>query len=89
MSEGDEINCHFEIDDCQANLINSRKLSINAIIGIHCCKSKSVYYEAVSSMASDDETDNLNLDGLYSKMKTVTYTHLVIQKMIFTGFLRN
>ena len=31
-------------------------------------------------MASDDETDNLNLDGLYSKMKTVTYTHLVIQK---------
>lgn len=80
VSEGDEINCHFEIDDCQANLINSRKLSINAIIGIHCCKPKSVYYEAVSSMVSDDETDNLNLDGLYSKMKTVTYTHLVIQK---------
>ena len=45
VSEGDDIDCHFEIDDCQANLINSRKLSINAIIGIHCCKPVSDNYE--------------------------------------------
>ena len=76
--EGDEINCHFEIDDCQANLINSRKLSINAIIGIHCCKPESDYYEAVSSV-SDEETD-MAVDGLYSRFKNITYTHLAISK---------
>lgn len=80
VTEGDEINCHFEIDDCQANLINSRKLSINAIIGIHCCKPQSDYYEAVSSLMADENMESINSDGLYSKMKNITYTHLVIQK---------
>lgn len=82
VSEGDEINCHLEIDDCQASLINSRKLSINAIIKIHCCKPQSDYYEAVTSICTDEfsESSSSSPDGLYSKSKSVTYTHLVISK---------
>ena len=32
VSEGDEINCHFEIDDCQANLINSKKTQYKMLL---------------------------------------------------------
>ena len=80
VSEGDDIDCHFEIDDCQANLINSRKLSINAIIGIHCCKPVSDNYEAVSSLSDSEDIGMTESEGLYSKLKNVAYTHLVISK---------
>lgn len=80
VSEGDDIDCHFEIDDCQANLINSRKLSINAIIGIHCCKPVNDNYEAVSSLSDSEDIGMTESEGLYSKLKNVAYTHLVISK---------
>ena len=64
----------------RANLINSRKLSINAIIGIHCCKPVSDNYEAVSSLSDSEDIAMTESEGLYSKLKNVAYTHLVISK---------
>ena len=47
---------------------------------MHCCKPQSDYYEAVTAISSDDSSELTAPDGLYSKSKNVTYTHLVISK---------
>lgn len=59
-----EVMCHFDLENCQANLINSRKVSIRAIVSFHCCQEEESEIAAgvdiVSSEASRAEMEQLN-----------------------------
>lgn len=84
MSDG-EVLCHFELEDCQANLINSRKVSVRAIVSLHCCQENQQEIAAgvdiVSSEASRADMEQISApDGLHKHFNQFNLTRLANQK---------
>lgn len=82
---GKEVDCHIELEDCQANMINSRKVSIRAIVSFHCCQNNEHSYpvgtDIVSSNASRADMENFpSIDGLYRRFDHFEITQPVMQK---------
>ena len=82
---GKETDCHIELEDCQANMINSRKVSIRAIVSFHCCQENIHSYpigtDIVSSKASRADMENFpSIDGLYRQFNDFETTQPVMQK---------
>lgn len=85
LSSEQEVMCHFELEDCQTNLINSRKISIRAIISFHCCQDDDKNIPAgvsiISSEASRADMEQLSPpDGLHQKFEQFVVTQLSCQK---------
>lgn len=53
-SENDVL-CRFELEDCQARLINSRKVSIRAILALKCCQEQQDVIAAGTDIVSSAE----------------------------------
>ena len=82
---GKETDCHIELEDCQANMINSRKVSIRAIVSFHCWQENIHSYpigtDIVSSNASRADMENFpSIDGLYRQFNDFETTQPVMQK---------
>lgn len=80
-----EVMCHFDLEDCQANLINSRKISVRAIVSLHCCQETQEEIAAgidiVSSEASRADMEQLTTpDGLHRHFNQFALTRLVNHK---------
>ncbi|MCD7825830.1 MAG: DUF3794 domain-containing protein [Clostridiaceae bacterium] len=80
-----EVSCHYDLEDCQANLINSRKVSVRAIVGFACCQEKQIEIAAgidiVSPEASRADMEQISSpEGLYKKHNQFALTQLVSQK---------
>lgn len=85
VTASDDIFCHFELEDCQASLINSRKVSIRAILSLDCCqneqKDTTIGTDIVSEEAARAGMDSVaSPDGLNKKFKNIAYTQLALQK---------
>ncbi len=84
-SSDQEIHCHFDLEDCQAGLINSRKISIRSILSLHCCQDETDDLEIGVRIVSDeaaraDMEDISTPEGLYQQHQTMTLTNLVMQR---------
>ncbi len=80
-----EVMCHFDLENCQANLINSRKVSICAIVSFHCCQEEESEIAAgvdiVSSEASRAEMEQLSPpEGLHRQFDQFALTKLISHK---------
>lgn len=69
---GDEVFCHYELEDCQAELINSRKIRIRALISFQCCQEKQQECQV--------GVDIVDSENLQIKPDHLTYTRLANQK---------
>lgn len=82
---GKEVDCHFDLEDCQASLINSRKVSMRAIVSFHCCQEEEQNIltgtDIVSSEASRADMENFPPpEGLYKQFDTFELTQLITRK---------
>ena len=80
-----EVMCHFDLENCQANLINSRKVSIRAIVSFHCCQEEETEIAAgvdiVSSEASRADMEQISSpEGLHRQFNQFALTKLVSHK---------
>lgn len=80
-----EVMCHFDLEDCQSNLINSRKISIRAIVSFHCCQEEEKEIAAgvdiISSEASRADMEQISSpEGLHRLFNQFALTQLVNQK---------
>ncbi len=80
-----EVLYHFEIEDLQPGLINSRKFSIRAILSIKCCQEEQEEIAAgtdiISSLEDRAETDSSETpSGLYCLYDDFSLTRLSSQK---------
>lgn len=85
ITPGKEVDCHFDLDDCQASLINSRKVSIRAIVSFHCCQKEErsilTGTDILSSEASRADMESFPApEGLYKQFDTFEMTQLVTHK---------
>ncbi|MFG6394577.1 MAG: DUF3794 domain-containing protein [Lachnospiraceae bacterium] len=81
----DDVFCHFELEDCQASLINSRKVSIRAILSLDCCQNEQKNITIGTDIISEDAAragmeESVPPEGLNKKFNTVSYTQLALQK---------
>ncbi len=85
VSQGADVFCHFELEDCQSSLINSRKVSIRAILSLHCCQNEQNSVIIGTDIVSEDavragmEMADLP-EGLHKKYNSLTFTQPVLQK---------
>lgn len=79
LSSGDDVLCHFNLEDCQASLINSRKISIRAIITIDCCQNEQTENLIGTDIETDETPDTAN-NGLNKRYETLSYTHMAFRK---------
>ncbi|MBQ2320347.1 MAG: DUF3794 domain-containing protein, partial [Lachnospiraceae bacterium] len=79
LSSGDDVLCHFNLEDCQASLINSRKISIRAIVTIDCCQNEQTENLVGIDIETDETPDTAN-NGLNKRYENLSYTHLAFQK---------
>ena len=82
ISSEHEVMCHFELENCQTNLINSRKISIRAIVSFHCCQDNDSEIAAgvhiISSEASRADMELLSPpEGLYQQFNRFSLTQLI------------
>lgn len=49
-----EVHCHYDLEDCRASLINSRKISVRAILSLHCCQEEEHILAIGTGIVSDD-----------------------------------
>lgn len=80
-----DVLSHFDLEDCQAKLINSRKVSIRALVTIQCCqehqKIVSAGTDIVSEAAARTEMETMPApDGLHRQFDQFSFTHLVNYK---------
>lgn len=85
ITVSDDVFCHFDLEDCQASLINSRKVSIRAILSLDCCQNEQkntiIGTDIISEDAARAEMDEVAVpDGLNKKFCTISYTQLALQK---------
>lgn len=78
----DDVMCNFALEDCQAKLINSRKVSIRALISLSCCQEQQTEYHAgvdiLSSEAARTEMDSIPApEGLHCKQDSFSLTNLM------------
>lgn len=80
-----EIHCHYDLEDCQASMINSRKISIRSILSLHLCQDENEDLEIGTRIVSDeaaraDMEDISTPEGLYQKYQTMTLTNMAMQR---------
>lgn len=80
-----EVMCHFDLENCQTNLINSRKISVRAIVSFHCCQEEvkeiAAGIDIISSEASRADMEQLSPpEGLYRQFDQFALTQLANQK---------
>lgn len=85
MQSDHEVMCHFDLENCQTNLINSRKISIRAIVSFHCCqedeKEISAGVDIISSEASRADMEQLPPpEGLHRQFSQFSLTQVANQK---------
>ncbi len=85
VTASNEVFCHFDLEDCQASLINSRKISIRAILSLDCCQNEhsdiTMGTDIVSEEAARAGMDTVAIpDGLNKKYSSIAYTQLTLQK---------
>lgn len=54
LSEDDDLWCYVTLDDCQTELINSRKLNIRAIVSIRCSQEQTIPVSIGTQIVSDE-----------------------------------
>ena len=69
-----EVMCHFDLEDCQANLINSRKISVRAIVSLHCCQESGQEIAAGVDIISS-EAARADMELLSSPVRLHKYFH--------------
>lgn len=85
----DEIFCHYDLEDCQIQLINSRKISVRAIVSFHCQAEEDAQNQAGVDIVSDEAAragmdTSVVPDGLHKRYETISYTQATPrQKDIF------
>ncbi len=80
LSPSDEVFCHYELEDCQIQLINSRKISIRAIVSFHCQAEEIASTSAGVDIISDEAAragmeSSVTPEGLHKRYETILYTH--------------
>ena len=85
LASSDNISCHYELEDCQANLINSRKVSISSIISLHCCQTVQnqslIGTDIIAEDAARADMDNIAApEGLHKRFRDIEFTQLSLQK---------
>lgn len=80
-----EIHCHFDLEDCQASMINSRKISIRSILSLHCCQDETEDLEVGVGIVSEDAAradmnELASPDGLHQCYQTMELTTLAMQR---------
>lgn len=80
-----DVLCHFDLEDCQAKLINSRKVSIRALVSLQCCQEHQQIVPAgidiVSEAAARTEMETSPApDGLHRQFDQFSFTRLVDYK---------
>lgn len=81
LSSDRDVTCHFDLEDCQSSLINSRKLNIRALVSFHCCQEEEQNLAAgtdiISEEASRAEMEQLSSpDGLHKRFDRFSLTQL-------------
>lgn len=79
LSSEDNIICHYELEDCQISLINSRKISVRAIVNFHCCAEEAVDAVAGTDIVSEEAVRagmelSSSPEGLHKRFSTLSYT---------------
>lgn len=85
VAANDDVFCHFELEDCQASLINSRKVSIRAILSLDCCQNEQKNITIGTDIISEDAAragmeESVAPEGLNKKFSTISYTQIALQK---------
>ena len=80
-----EIHCHYDLEDCQASMINSRKVSIRSILSLHLCQDENEDLEIGIRIVSDeaaraDMEDISAPEGLYQQHQIMTLTNMAMQR---------
>ena len=76
VTAADDVFCHFELEDCQASLINSRKVSIRAILSLDCCQNEQKNITIGTDIISEDAAragmeESVPPEGLNKKFNTI------------------
>ena len=84
-SSDQDIHCHFDLEDCQASMINSRKVNIRSILSLHCYQEETedlpIGIRLVSEDAARADMDDVSApEGLYQKYQTMELTNLAMQR---------
>ncbi len=79
LSPSDDVFCHYDLEDCQIHLINSRKISVRAIISFHCQSEEEAQSQAGTDIISDEAAragmdTEVEPEGLHKKFTTISYT---------------
>lgn len=74
----DDVFCHYDLEDCQIHLINSRKISVRAIVSFHCQVEEDAKHSAGVDIVSDEAVragmDTVDPEGLHKRYETISYT---------------
>lgn len=78
LTETDDVFCSYDLEDCQIQLIHSRKISVRAIAGFHCRCEEEASDPAGIDILSDEAVrtgmESLSPDGLHKQFDTIVYT---------------
>ena len=80
-----EMHCHYDLEDCQSSLINSRKISIRAILSLHCCQDTEESISVGTGIVTDDAIqaemgEMVAPDGVQQQFEPMSITTMVMQK---------
>lgn len=80
-----EIHCHYDLEDCQSSLINSRKISIRAILSLHCTQEcEETLPVGIGIVAGDavqaEMGEMVAPDGLQQQFESMAITTMAMQK---------
>lgn len=75
----DEVFCHYDLEDCQIHLINSRKISVRAIVSFHCQVEEDAQNSAGVDIISDEAAragmdTAVTPEGLHKQHEIISYT---------------
>jgi hypothetical protein len=78
LTPSEDVFCHYDLEDCQIHLINSRKISLRAIASFHCQVEEDTKHLAgvdiVDENASRADMENTVPEGLHKRFETISYT---------------
>ncbi len=85
VSPADDITCTYDLEDCQVSLINSRKISVRAIVSFHCCvdeeEDTQVGVDIISEEAARAGMElSASPEGLHKRFSSISYTQTMEQK---------
>ena len=79
LAAGEDVFCHYELEDFQIHLINSRKISVRAIVSFQCQVEEDAKSPAGIDILSDEAAragmeQSVIPEGLHKRFTTLTYT---------------